>query len=300
MNFKKTVMIKKLIIGVMALGLFATSCSNDDDNTPSLDTLTLNLSGLEALGTDFVYEGWIIVDGAPVSTGRFTSVTFPQAFSVNAQQLANASAFVLSIEPVVDPDPAPAPTKVLRGEFNGSSATVNTDLIGDLVNVSGTFFLRTPTDEMMGAGNNGNDEYGVWFGTPGMPPTANLNLPDVSQNPGWTYEGWVIGDSGPISTGRFDNFGDRDDFTNFSGTQFNQGPPVPGEDFFLNAPAGETFPLDVRGRTVVISLEPVPDDSPAPFAIKPLVGVAGTATAPATHDFGPNVASLPTGTVTRN
>lgn len=38
------------------------------------------------------------------------------------------------------------------------------------------------------------------------------------------------------------------------------GPPVPGEDFFINAPSGETFPLDIRGRTVVISVELVPDN----------------------------------------
>lgn len=300
MNLKNKTMIKKMFLGVLALGLMLTSCSDDDDNASNLDTLTLNLNGLEVLGADFVYEGWIIVNGQPVTTGRFTSVDFPQNFAVDATELSNATAFVLSIEPLVDPDPAPAPTKVLRGEFTGNSASVNTELIGDLTNVSGTFFLRTPTDEVMpGAGNNGNDQYGVWYGSPGMPPTANLNLPDVSQNAGWIYEGWVIGDSGPISTGRFDNFGGRDDFTNFSGTEFNQGPPVPGEDFFLNAPTGEVFPLDVRNRMVVISLEPVPDDSPAPFAIKPLVGVAGTDTAPSTHDFSANIASLPTGTVTR-
>lgn len=293
-------MIKKLIYGVLALGVLATACSNDDDNTPTTADLTLNLTGLEALGADFVYEGWIIVDGQPVTTGTFTSVTFPQSFSVEANQLSEATAFVLSIEPLVDPDPAPSAVKLLRGVFNGNSASANTEIVGDFVNVSGKFFLRTPTDEAMpGAGNNGNDEYGVWFGNPGMPPTAGLMLPDLSNEPGWTYEGWVIGESGPISTGRFKDFGGRDDFTNFSGTEFNQGPPVPGEDFFLNAPTGEMFPLDVRGRTVVISLEPVPDDSPAPFAVKPLVGTAGNATAPATHDFAPNVASLPTGTITR-
>ena len=293
-------MIKKMIIGVLAIGLFVTSCSNDDDNSSNLETLSINLNGLEVLGADFVYEGWIIVNDQPQTTGRFTSVTFPQNFAVDAAQLANASSFVLSIEPLDDPDPAPAPTKVLRGEFSGDSATLNTGLIGDLVNVSGTFFLRTPTDEMMpGAGNNGNDQFGVWYGSPGMPPTANLVLPDLSQEAGWTYEGWVVGDSGPISTGTFKDFGGRDDFTGFSASEFNQGPPVPGEDFFLNAPTGEIFPLDVRNRMVVVSLEPVPDDSPAPFAIKPLVGVAGTATAPATHDFSSNVSSLPTGTVTR-
>ena len=80
----------------------------------------------------------------------------------------------------------------------------------------------------------------------------------------------------------------------------NAGPPVPGEDFFNNAPAGETFPLDVRGRMVVISVEPVPDNSPAPFALKPLAAPAGAETAPTAHDFGLNVdATFPVGTVTR-
>ena len=292
--------MKNVFFGLAILFL-AISCDSDDDsNVTNLDTLTLNLNGLEALGDDFVYEGWIIVNNAPVSTGRFTSVSFPQNFAVDANQLANATAFVLSIEPFNDPDPAPAATKILQGDFNGDTADVNTGIIGDLINVSGTFFLRTPTDEQMpGNPNNGNDEYGVWFGTPGMPPTAGLTLPQLSPDSGWIYEGWVVGDSGPISTGQFLNFGDRDNFTGFSGMEFNQGPPVPGEDFFLNAPSGESFPLDVRGRTVVISLEPFPDDSPAPFAIKPLAAVSGNETAPNTHNFNANTASLPTGVITR-
>ena len=78
--------------------------------------------------------------------------------------------------------------------------------------------------------------------------------------------------------------------------------PIPGEDFFNNAPAGETFPLDVRGRTVVISVEPVPDNAEAPFLLKPLTAVVPTdaATAPATHSFSFNSAGVPTGTATRN
>ena len=90
--------------------------------------LTLNLTGLEPLGDDFVYEGWIIVDGAPISTGIFSSVSFPQTFSVNRNDLNNATAFVLSIEPFVDIlDPAPAATKILAGDFSGSSADVNSE-----------------------------------------------------------------------------------------------------------------------------------------------------------------------------
>ncbi len=292
-------MIKKLVLGVMALGLIATSCSSDDDNGPTTQNLTLNLNGLEDLGSDFVYEGWVIVGGAPVSTGTFTvngsGALSATTFAVDATQLSTATAFVLSIEPTIDPDPAPAATKLLQGAFSGNSATVSSGIVGDFSTASGNFFLRTPTDET--GTNNMNDIYGVWFGTPGMPPTPNFVLPTLPA--GWAYEGWVIGDTGPITTGTFTAFNMVDSGNPFSGTQNNAGPPVPGEDFFLNAPAGETFPLDIRNRTVVISVEPVPDNSPAPFAMKPLVGTAGTETAPSTHPFGLNLASLPTGSVTR-
>ena len=284
-----------MFIALIMLSVFVTSCSNDDDvNTPTTSNLTLNLSGLEALGNDYVYEGWIIVDGSPVSTGTFSSVSFPQTFSVNTSQLNSASTFVLSIEPANDPDPAPAATKLLVGDFTGNSANVSTAIVGDFSSASGAFFLRTPTDEM--GTNNGNDESGVWFGTPGMPPVPNFNLPTLPS--GWAYEGWVVGDSGPLTTGTFTAFNTADNASLFSATM-QSGPPVPGEDFFMNAPTGETFPLDIRNRTVVISVEPVPDNSPAPFAMKPLVGTAGTETAPTTHNLAQNLGSLPSGTVTR-
>ena len=90
-------MIKKMILALMAIGFFASSCSDDDDNTPSIATLNVDLDGLEALGANYVYEGWIIVNGAPISTGTFTSVTFPQSFTVDATQLPAATTFVLSI-----------------------------------------------------------------------------------------------------------------------------------------------------------------------------------------------------------
>ena len=50
----------------------------------------------------------------------------------------------------------------------------------------------------------------------------------------------------------------------------NNGPNYPGEDFLQNAPAGLTFPTDLKGMTIVISVEPVPDNSPNPFTLKPL------------------------------
>ena len=292
------------------MALVLIGCSNDDDNTPPEDptgNLTLNLSGLEDLGAGFLYEGWLLVDGSPVTTGTFSVDQNGQlsqnTFEIDQETLDNATKFILSIEPNPDPDPAPSDQKIIAGDFNGNSANVSTSTapaIGDFGNSSGTFFLRTPTDEPVGEPNNGNDQYGVWFGMPGMPPVATLDLPVLPA--GWTYEGWVIGDAGPLSTGTFLNPDEMDDNaglpSSFGGTE-KPGPELPGEDFFNNSPAGEVFPLDVRGRNVVISIEPVPDNSPLPFLLKPLAGTAGQDTAPASYDFALNLSSFPTGTVTR-
>lgn len=298
LNFT-SIKMKKLLILSLVSGLIFTSCSDDDSDSPATGNLTLNLSGLEDLGSGFLYEGWVIVDGSPVSTGTFSVSTdgtlSATSFAVDATSLENSTAFVLSIEPSPDDDAAPAATKVLQGEFSGTSATVSTGIVGDFSSAAGSFFLRTPTDEAGSGVNNGNDENGVWFGIPGMPPTESLDLPTLPE--GWAYEGWVVGETGPITTGTFTAFDVADDSAPFSGEA--SGPPVPGEDFFSNAPDGETFPLDIRGRTVVISVEPVPDNSAAPFAMKPLVGTSGDETAPTTHDLALNLSSLPSGTVTR-
>ena len=290
--------LKLFLVMIIGVSVFI-SCSKDDD-TPTTSDLEVDLSGLEVLGDNFVYEGWVIVDGSPISTGRFTSVAFPQTFTVNTYDLTAATKFVLTIEPKIDSDTAPSDQKLIAGIFSGTTATISTataPAIGDFSAAAGQAFLRTPTDET--GMNNGNDENGVWFGIPGMPPTDGLVLPTLPA--GWVYEGWVIGDAGPISTGTFTEFNMVDSGNQFSGTQNNAGPPIPGEDFFLNAPAGETFPLDIRGRKVVISIEPNPDNSPAPFLLKPLIldVSANAATAPTTHNFVQNLGSFPTGTVTR-
>ena len=300
-------MIKNVLKFVFVTLLLVTaSCSDDDDNGITTANLTLNVAGLEDLGANYVYEGWIIVNGVPVSTGTFTSTATGQTFSVDTTQLAAATRFVLSIEPAgeIGTDAAtPSDTKLVVGDFAGDTATISIGTVGDFSTTSpaGTFFLRAPTDEPSGTDNNGNDESGIWFGTPGAPPTPALTLPTLEA--GWKYEGWVVVDGvGPLSTGTFTAFDVADDNAgdagSFSGTE-NAGPPIPGEDFFNNAPTGFTFPLDIRGRTVVISVEPFPDNSPDPFLLKPLTGTAGNDTAPTTYSLAFSNGTFPAGSVSR-
>jgi len=290
-------MIKKMFLVILTFGMLATSCSNDDDNVLSVSNLVLNLNGLEALGDDFVYEGWLIVNGNPVSTGTFSSVTFPQSFSVNIEDLRNATTFVLSIEPAVDNDPAPAATKILAGDFNGNSANINSNgIVGDFSTSTGNYILATPTDA-----DNTNEESGVWFlDNSSGSAVDGLNLPILPQ--GWKYEGWAVMNGMPISTGTFTDVSDFDEnatSSSFKGAA-GDGPAYPGEDYLQNAPAGLTFPTDLRGAIIVISVEPSPDNSLAPFTLKPLAHmVPAAAMTHTTIAMGTGPVTSLTGTVTR-
>ncbi len=265
----------KLALGLSILAL--ASCDNDDDQDmtpanpqPGMATLTMDIDNLEALPDDERYEGWIIVDGAPVSTGLFqvdaSGDPSSISFSVSETDLETATAYVLSIEPYPDSDPAPSDIKILGGAFSGNTATVSVDhpaaLNADFGNSTGAYILATPTTMSM------DDEFsGVWFLDPavGMP---TLDLPELPAN--WAYEGWAVINGTPVSTGTITSVEGADNSALYSGTDAS-GPAFPGEDFIMNAPANLSFPTDLRGGAIVISIEPVPDNSPAPFAFKPLI-----------------------------
>ena len=80
----------------------------------------------------------------------------------------------------------------------------------------------------------------------------------------------------------------------------NPGPPFPGEDYVMNAPAGLSFPTNISGGTAVISVEPYPDNGDEPFALKPLVGdIPQNATDHFNYPMMLNPGSFPTGTASK-
>ncbi len=292
-------MFKKILLFAIG-GLLITSCSSDDnDNGPEMANITLNINNLETLGSDYVYEGWIIVNGSPISTGTFTSISSSQVFSVEKSNIDAATKFVLSIEPEGESAAdalIPSNTKLLSGDFIGNANSVSVSVENQLVGIlsaQGKFILASPTDAL------DNDEAGVWFMNP---PNAGLTgLPSLGS--GWKYEGWVVvGTNNDIvlSTGKFDTATGSDNSSFFSGNL--PAPQFPGEDFLATGVAitGLTFPLDLRGKKIVVSIEPEPDNSSEPFVLKPLVGTAATVTGMANvNTMTLNNASFPSGTVTR-
>ena len=269
------------------------------DLSDSDSELTLDIAGLENLGPNANYEGWVIVGGAPVSTGVFTVGSDGElsqtGFSVSASDLSNAATFVLTIEPNPDPDAGPSAVHILAGDFSEDTASLSVGhpaaLADDFSGASGTYILATPTDD-----DDTNENSGLWFLDPTAGPGPGLDLPTLPD--GWLYEGWAVTNGVPVTTGTFTSTEGSDDAAPYSGP--NPGPPFPGEDFLVNAPDGLTFPTDLAGGTAVISIEPDPDNSPNPFTLKPLVGdIPADATNRTPYTMNNNSGSFPTGTASR-
>lgn len=260
-------MNRKLITSLTVLAAAATlaACGGGDDGDA---TLRVQFNGLEDLGATSVYEGWMVVDGTPVTTGRFTinSAGKPSQtdFIVPRAQADRATAFVLTIEPATGDVPAASNQHILAGDFN-SARTSATLSIGhaaafgnDFSSARGSFFLATPTS----AATDDNDQ-GIWFIDPSsgtMQPS--LTLPALPT--GWVYEGWVVVNGKPVSTGRFSSASGADSDMGGPAAGPLGAPPFPGQDFINPA-------TKLPGGMAVISIEPQPDNSAAPFTLKPLI-----------------------------
>lgn len=247
------------------------SMEDDAMEEGSVPIVQLQFAGLPVLGEASVYEGWAVIDGEPVSTGRFTVDADGNQVDADGNEIDHfavdataATTFILTLEPTVDDDPAPSDIHLLGGDVVDGTARLSIDhptAIGTGFDAAaGSVEVVVPT-----APDNGIDTAGIWFFKGG---SGSLTLPQLPA--GWVYEGWAVFDGIPVSTGRFSDPNTADDFNGFSGD--GSGPATPGEDFIRNAPEGLEFPRSAAGATVVVSVEPAQDDSPAPFVLTPLVG----------------------------
>lgn len=287
--------VKKWVFtGCVAATLAACGGSNSAGSS-----INVQMIGLENLGPTSVYEGWVIVNGVAKTAGRFTvddkGVMSQTNFPIASADIASTTAYVLTIEPKNDPDPGPTDTHLLAGNFDAartqaSLSVAHPSALGnDFTGATGRFFLATPTN-----GDADTNDQGIWWiDASSGSPAPGLSLPSLPR--GWVYEGWVVVDGKPTSTGRFTNADgpDSDGGGPAAGT-VAPAPPYPGQDFINPA-------LKLPGGMAVISIEPEPDNSPAPFLLKPLLSnPIASSTGPANPQIMANQASKlnPTGTVT--
>jgi hypothetical protein len=273
---------------------------------PTSNALQIASETLTPLQNGFHYEGWAIVAGSALTTGKFNvdeagqivdleGNVFADGIMPVAADITTATDIVITIEPAGDTDTVPAATHIIAGAVADGQAELTVGAGGalgdDFTSATGKYILATPTN-----GADSDENSGIWFlDNSSGSAVAGLNLPVLPT--GWQYEGWTVIDGIPVTTGRFTDVNAADESAPFSGSE--AGPPFPGEDLLVNAPSGLTFPLDLAGKTAVISIEPTPDDSDAPFVLKPLVGaIPGEATDHVVYDLGNNASAFPAASAT--
>ena len=216
-------------------------------------------------------------------------------FVLPREDVDAATTYVLTIEPTNDTDPGPTKTHLVAGNFDAArtqaalSVAHPAALGNDFTSAAGKFFLATPTNN-----NPATDDQGIWWidASSGR-MEAGLSLPKLPE--GWVYEGWVVVDGKPMTTGRFTSVtgADSDCAGPAAGTAA-AAPLFPGQDFINPA-------KKLPGGMAVISIEPEQDNSPAPFLLKPLLtNPIGSSTGPSNGQTMLNQSSKlnPTGTVT--
>jgi len=148
------------------------------------------------------------------------------------------------------PGESPGQAAILQGPFLNGVAELSVPAPLFIGEAAGSYRVFTPTN-----GPDTDEGSGVWSvdfdGEPllQLPPLNNI----------YSWEHYMVIDGQTLSMGRFRS-PDLPDFINlFSGPL--PAPPFPGEDFLVNAPSGIVFPADLAGAHLLLTLEPVFDDT---------------------------------------
>jgi hypothetical protein len=223
-----------------------TACSGERFKTLSLDaSAETEFPRLES-GR---YVAWVELDDAPVVIGDFD--TLPARFDLSERGLDGQNPVIfVSVEESAAPA-KPSFSVLARGQA-GADDRADLEFPTNLSSTSGTFILRTPTDD---AEAPDNDAAGVWFlELTQRGARAALNLPDPGE--GWTWQGWVETQQAVLTTGRFLRPEGDDDGCRLCGE--GDTPGYPGEDFVSNLPPEVKKPVKLNdgSSSVRITLEP--------------------------------------------
>lgn len=257
--------LRYLLFGLMTIGLFLTSC-DDDESSVEFGTMRLQMSSLTTPGTGYVYGVWLKENSAYTFLGDFTLTSTGTLsrtlYSIESQRLQAATGVMITLENEGEIGDNPSATRILAGDFISKGARLTTDHV-DALNVdfsssAASYILATPTDN-----DTSNEQSGIWYYDT-MTMASTLDLPALPSN--WIYESWLLVGDSLTSMGKFDNPLAADQNNSF-GAGINPGFNAPGGDFLQGR---ADFPADLREGQIYISVEPIPDDATSPFAIRPL------------------------------
>lgn len=303
-------MKKFIIVFIPILFAFSNCEQNKIlEPTEQKSQINLNINGLRDLGGSAWYEAWIMwsegegdnLSNRHKSIGlleKTGSLQFEKSVQTNLGYLQKMLHLVITVEEdtiighkiitannIIDTVAGPSEYKIVAAKVvanNGIFDIGNEQILDFNFDESfGKFILDTPTDTL-----NTNLKSGIWFvdldtsiseikDTLGnvidfdttISKQNGLNLPEVPS--GWLYESWIVINGDTLSLGTFTNPVGADDSSKY-GAGLSNGYAFPGEDFLTNAPAGLSFPTDLSGKNIFITIKPKhPENSNLPFALIP-------------------------------
>jgi hypothetical protein len=223
--------------------------------------LQLSFTGLPSLGGGYNYEGWAVVDGGAWSTGKFDVLAdgtlvdldgIPVKDGVYGAgiDLSEATAVAITIHPP-DDDRGPNAPHIVAGEV----VELEADLTIATPHAFGTDFASAQGVYVISASEL----------------ALNFRLPVLID--GWEYEAWVVDEAESVSLGRLGQD---------AGAMMAKGDEMMAKDNETSheheaASGGETrdhrLTAEVRvlrGKRLLLTVEPALDNSPAPFGIRVL------------------------------
>lgn len=258
--------------------------------------VALGFEGLQQLDKG-IYSAWLRLEkGERVGLGGFNVNDNGQPIdnqgSVIDRFTANETLFstvsiTIAIEPSGSIGDAPSEAVILQGPFIDGIAALIVPAPPGIGDTSGSYRVFTPTD-----GPNTNEGAGVWAVSANG--EATLALGDL--NSLYRFEHFMVINGMPITMGRFET-ADSGDFANpWSGPLHSEAPEVPGEDFLANAPAGFTFPVNLSGSQLLVTLEAIYMDLVEPSQLVVLSGTLPTVVGGEIIQLTNRTANFPTGT----
>lgn len=317
------------LFAMSALTLLSLSAGcGDNGNGPSgpgpYNAFTLDLYDYAHLENGYFYELWVANSSTKLAASPALEWVPLSEFNVNPVEGNDSPDITTTITGQVIPDNTISDlsidfdkndTVMITIEAPGSSSGLPSSTVTGACHIPADFSQQAITpfgfpvdvDSSLGSGNSftfatptdadtSNELSGVWFAQHIYDlPIQSLNLKHSPS--GWKYEGWVWHESTWLSTGKFADAGQSDDFSGYSA-----GPGIgfPGEDFLNNAPAGVTFPWVLgQGDSVLITLEPSPDPATGPFVVRLHgIGLQDDRPAGASTQLTSPVERMPSGSMT--
>ncbi|HNW99799.1 MAG TPA: hypothetical protein PKK33_00385 [Candidatus Cloacimonadota bacterium] len=270
-------MHKRIVVYSLLLILLLIFMGCENKVTDKTGQVKFNISGLKNLRPSAIYEAWLIVDGNPVSVGKFSVTDSDEPFIITIQAdksiIEQATGCYITIEPIPDPSSSPSGLVILAGDFvteadsthiNNATLTIShpSALNNNFVVATGKYVLSTPTDT-----NTLDETSGVWFEDISSGYyQVGLHIPSLPAH--WKYEAWaVLDDTHILSMGKFSVSNQSDDSSLYCGTDYPQ-PYCPGEDFLnetLIENLGITWPVLLNGKNIFITVQPDVNYITTPF-----------------------------------